>query len=121
MVELTEEETAELAADLKSLRDELGALLELSEESARPVDLDQPIGRISRVDAMQQQSMAEATREGHRHRLDQVKLALAALAEDEYGLCRHCEEPIGFKRLKARPETPLCIACQGRMELKRGG
>jgi DnaK suppressor protein len=121
MEELDPEQTAELATDLRALRDELQALLELSEESARPVDLDQPIGRISRVDAMQQQSMARATREGHRLRLDQVKLALAALGEDEYGLCRRCEEPIGFKRLKAKPETPLCIVCQGRMEVGRGG
>ena len=119
MVELDETETAELAADLKALRDDLRALLELSADGARPVDLDQPIGRISRVDAMQQQSMVKATREGHRRRLDQVRLALAALEDDEYGLCRRCEEPIGFKRLKAKPETPLCVACQGRMEAKR--
>lgn len=121
MEELDEAETAELAGDLQALRDELLALLELSEEGARPVDLDQPIGRVSRVDALQQQSMARATREGHRHRLDQVKLALAALAEDEYGLCRRCEEPIGFRRLKAQPETPFCVACQGRMDENRKG
>jgi DnaK suppressor protein len=116
MEELTDAEIAELAADLRALRDELQVLLELSEESTRPVDLEQPIGRISRMDAMQQQSMARATRDGHRSRLDQVKRALAALDEEEYGLCRRCEEPIGFKRLEARPETPFCIACQGRME-----
>jgi DnaK suppressor protein len=121
MDELEEEERAELAADLRSLLDELHAALELSAEGAKPVDLDQPIGRISRVEALQQQSMARATREGHRSRLDQVKLALSALEEDEYGLCRRCEEPIGFKRLKARPETPLCVACQGRMEGRREG
>ena len=30
--------------------------------------------------------------------------------------CRRCEEPIGFRRLQARPETPLCVACQNQRE-----
>jgi DnaK suppressor protein len=80
------------------------------------VDLDEPIGRLSRMDAMQQQKMAQASRRATRMRLDQVGAALANLAAGEYGLCRVCEEPIGYKRLKARPETPRCLECQRKSE-----
>jgi DnaK suppressor protein len=85
----------------------------------KPVDLDAPIGRLSRMDAMQQQAMATATQEKARTRLAQVRLALVAHAahpDGEYGHCRRCEECIGVRRLRSRPETPFCIECQGRRE-----
>lgn len=110
--ELTPEEVKELRADLKVLREELQALLDDSGESSRPVDLEQPIGRVSRIDAIQQQKMAQAGRRNQEARLRLVNAALARIPGGDYGLCSECEEPIGFQRLKARPESRLCIACQ---------
>ncbi len=60
--------------------------------------------------------MAKATEEKAKLRLAQVRVALAAHAEGEYGYCRRCEEPIGIRRLRSRPETPFCVECQGRRE-----
>lgn len=113
-MELTPEEREELLQDLKDLRDELKALLGTAEEGAGKVDLDLPIGRLSRVDALQQQSMAKATLENLRVRLAAVEHALAKT--DEFGLCRVCGDDIGYKRLKARPEASLCLACQEERE-----
>jgi DnaK suppressor protein len=110
--ELQDQERDELAAALHKLQAELTALLDDVSAGARPVDLDEPIGRLSRMDAMQQQKMAQASRRAARLRLDQVTAALAALESGDYGLCRDCEEAIGYRRLKARPETPLCLECQ---------
>jgi len=113
---LTREQRQQLQARLLELRGELERLLEHSAEGARPVDLDQPIGRLSRMDALQQQSMVRAGRDNARQRLQRVQAALALFARDEYGLCRLCEEPIGYARLAAQPEAPLCLACQGERE-----
>jgi DnaK suppressor protein len=52
----------------------------------------------------------------HQEALTQVRSALARLREGSYGLCESCGNPIGFARLPARPEAPLCIACQARAE-----
>ncbi len=114
--ELSTEQQAQLHQRLLELRHELEALLASSEAASRPVELDQPIGRLSRMDALQQQHMAQAGRENTRQRLQRVQAALALFARNEYGLCRLCEEPIGFARLSARPEAPLCLACQGERE-----
>jgi len=116
MKTMTAEQREELRQDLLALREDLQRLLKSSEAAAKPVGLDQPIGRLSRMDAMQQQSMVQANRRAAGHRLSQVERALRCLAEDEYGLCTECEEDIGFARLKARPETPLCIKCQSHLE-----
>ena len=114
MEELTAEQMEELRTDLvdlhASLQEAVGA------EGAKPVDVDEPIGRISRGDAMQQQQMARATKQKNQLRLQQCEVALKAADNGEYGYCRMCEEPIGYKRLKARPETPFCLACQTNRE-----
>lgn len=114
--ELTDAELEELGNRLRALVDELTLALESSREGAQVVSLDQPIGRLSRMDAIQQQKMAEASRRQQELRLGQVRVALAALEEGEYGFCRACQEPIGVRRLSACPETPFCLRCQGGRE-----
>jgi DnaK suppressor protein len=120
MDELTAEQTAELRDVLVALRGELERLLDATREGTRPVDLDEPIGRLTRMDAMQQQSMSAANRGEHDLRLRLVQQALRAMEQETYGLCRKCEEPVGYARLKARPESPFCIDCQDAIERKRG-
>ena len=114
--ELTEDQIAYLHQSLLTLQKELATLLVTSEESVQTVDLDQPIGRLSRMDAMQQQKMAQANRAAHQMKAKQVVAALAAFQGDEYGYCKMCDESIGFKRLNAKPEAPFCVNCQSRNE-----
>ena len=116
MDELTDAELTELTAALEALRDELEAQLARPSDRAEIVDLDQPIGRISRVDALQQQAMSKEQLRRARLRLAQVRQALAAVEDDEYGFCRRCEEPIGVRRLRVVPESPFCLACRTDIE-----
>ena len=116
MEELSEEQERELADDLVRLKSELADLLDISREGTQTVELDQPIGRLTRMDALQQQKMAQASRGGHQVRARQVEAALKALKQGEYGYCRRCEEAIGYRRLKAKPETPFCLGCQSASE-----
>lgn len=44
--------------------------------------------------------------------LAKIDLALKKIEEGTFGTCETCEEPIGKKRLEARPETNLCIRCK---------
>jgi DnaK suppressor protein len=113
--ELTAEQYAELHRLLLSLQEELQGLLKRTDE-LDTVDLEQPIGRISRVDAIQQQQMAAARHRRHDLQLRQVMVALKAVAEDEFGYCKRCGEPVGYRRLKARPETPCCVPCMSIIE-----
>ena len=116
MSELSEAQSKELRADLERLFLQIQADLEQSAEAGMTVDLDEPIGRLSRMDAMQQQKMVQAQRERLKLRLGQVKAARAAFDREEYGACRLCDEPIPYKRLKARPEAPFCIDCRSAAE-----
>src|SRR5210317_302641 len=118
MPELTRRQLEELHRALLSLRRELQQLLADSTDGARPVSLDEPIGRLSRMDAMQQQSMVQANRRTAQTRLTRIETALRRCANDDYGFCASCEEEIGYARLKAQPEAPFCIGCQSNKETR---
>jgi len=120
MDDLTSEQITELGVALGALRDEIESLLATTRDGTRPVDLDEPIGRLTRMDAIQQQSMSAANRRSHDIRLRQVLQALGAISQGRYGECRRCEDPIGYSRLEARPESPYCLECQGEVDRKHG-
>ncbi len=76
------------------------------------VELDQQsVGRLSRMDALQNQAMANANharRQAHKTRL---KAALKRMEEGEYGYCEDCGEDIAVKRLEFDPAANKCIEC----------
>ncbi len=120
MDEISAAQIEALHAQLLELVEQLQATLDSTRDAARPVELDQTtMGRVSRIDAIQQQKMIEASRRNQTVRLRQARAALARIADDEYGDCLKCDEPIGTARLTARPESPFCVACQGRAEKTR--
>ena len=109
--DLTESQVDELVADLVALQADIQGQIDAPSDRTSTVDLDKPMGRVSRVDALQEQKMAQAQRNRLRGRLSQISVALKVAEADEYGECRRCGESIGYQRLKAAPEAPLCLPC----------
>jgi len=97
---------------LLDLKAELLNNLQALEQSANPVALDQQrVGRLSRMDAMQMQSMAKAEQARAKVQLKKIAAALQRIESDEFGDCQHCGEIINPKRLEIDPATPLCLSC----------
>lgn len=95
---------------LTAKRDEVTALLTQTQDDRAPVVLDQTQqGRLSRIDAMQQQAMAEETRRRRQRAVQLIDAALRRVDEGEYGYCVTCGEPIEAQRLSLDPATPFCI------------
>lgn len=114
--ELSAAEVDELRLALEAARREAEGLLELSREGEKPVAVDTSIGRLTRMDALQQQSMTQATRAASELRSRQVAAALGRIAAGTYGACLGCDKPIGVARLRVRPEATLCVRCQSARE-----
>lgn len=111
-MELSEEQIESLQKNLQALEVSLPGEIAQAKKASAPVELDQTaFGRVSRIDAIQQQQMQAAAVRRMEQRLEQVKEALKRLETDDYGYCGVCEEPISFERLKAQPESRICIAC----------
>lgn len=99
---------------LLSEKQELEALSEDARESRSAVELDQQgVGRLSRMDAMQQQAMAVASERRRRMRITQIEAALKRLETDDFGYCIRCGEPIPEERLTIDPASTLCVDCAG--------
>jgi DnaK suppressor protein len=108
---------ADIERQLRERRAEVLGLIEEHEGDHQPVELDQArVGRLSRMDALQGQAMAEATDRRRHQELERIDAALARLAEGDYGFCLECGEAIAEKRLAFDPAAPLCIACASRQE-----
>ena len=85
--------------------------------SSEVVELDQArVGRLSRMDAMQAQAMAQASVRRRDMTLRNITLALARIDNGDYGICRSCDEPIHRKRLEFDPTAILCIQCASAAE-----
>ncbi len=102
----------EIRTRLLAMLEDIAAQDALGKDSARIVTLDQQsVGRLSRMDALQNQAMAQAT-ERRRHATRQrILAALARLDADDYGYCAECGEEIPPARLEFDPAVPRCIAC----------
>ncbi len=96
---------------------QLQELVQQAGQHSGPVELDQQaIGRLSRLDAIQQQQMMQAEIRQAKVSLTKVDAALVRLAEGEYGECLECGNAIAEARLALRPEASLCIQCQSDKE-----
>lgn len=106
-----------LREQLESRKLELLSQIEGVDDAARPVELDQQsVGRVSRVDAIQQQQMALANKQQATVLLRSIELALQRVDDGSYGACLECGEAIAEARLQAQPWAGLCIDCQSARE-----
>jgi DnaK suppressor protein len=105
---------ARLRAALASLAGELAELHAALADTAAPVSPSESLGRLTRLDAMQDQALAVSRRADVDARRLRVERALRAIDEPDgdYGICIGCDEPIASARLDAMPDALLCIGCQ---------
>jgi len=116
-VELNSHQLDEFRQLLEARREELEAQMSSGDEATKPVILDQQsVGRVSRIDAIQQQQMAIANQQQAAQILQRIELGLQRIERGEYGLCLQCAEPIALARLQAQPFASLCLDCQAASE-----
>nr|WP_319388868.1 TraR/DksA family transcriptional regulator [uncultured Cohaesibacter sp.] len=102
---------------LEGRRIEINALNDLSKETRAIVALDQQsVGRLSRMDALQGQAMAEATQRRRVLELQKIEQAIKRLDSGDFGYCVECDEKIPLERLEIDPTATLCVACAAKKE-----
>jgi len=112
---LSPEEIAEfkemLSEKRKSLIDQARDTLAAQEdqEVRAPDEVDQASTEYD-------QSFEYRMRDREKFLLRKIEKALTRIDEGEYDLCEGCGNPIGKKRLIARPETTYCIVCKEEQE-----
>jgi len=109
---LTKDQIQMFGKALTTLRHKLVSQDEGSAGWRAPVELDQQsVGRLSRMDAMQQQAMSDAEARRRQIDLKRIDAALTRIDADEFGWCLECGEGIAIKRLEVDPMATLCVGC----------
>ena len=101
-------------ARLTARRDELNKLSSISADDRDAVELDQQsVGRLSRMDALQRQAMAQAQERARAVELARLEQAMRRLEDGEYGWCATCGDEIAAARLEVDPAAAVCVECAG--------
>jgi DnaK suppressor protein len=105
------------------------ALLELAEveralgnaeAGGSVVPLDQSrVGRLSRMDALQQQGMASGLKERLMLQKRRLQATLERMRNGRFGICCECEDVIPLERLRANLAAPFCAYCQEEIDERR--
>jgi DnaK suppressor protein len=104
--------TETMRSSLEARKTELVQREQASQDSRATVELDQTrVGRLSRMDALQGQAMAQETERRRKLELQRIDAALERLETDEYGYCLTCGDEISVKRLELDPAVTVCIDC----------
>lgn len=92
---------------IEETEDEIEHLTELT----KPVAPDNAIGRLSRMDAINNKTINDASLRENKSKLQKLERALERVKEENFGNCAKCGEEIAFGRLKFMPWTTKCVGC----------
>lgn len=92
---------------IKKLSREINELKEFT----KPVAPENAIGRLSRMEAINNKSIAEASLRNCEGKLKKLKKALQDIDQKDFGHCIKCKNEIPFMRLKLMPESSFCVKC----------
>lgn len=111
---MTEDEKKEIKKiiddHIESVLDEIEELKELT----KPVKLDASVGRLSRMDAINNKAINEKQLRDKKSTLQKLERAQERYEEGKLGKCLKCGDDIPFGRLKFMPYTTRCVQCAGR-------
>jgi len=85
--------------------------IEELEIKTAPIAPDISLGRLTRLDAMQEKSINESILTKAKIRLKKIIFVVRKIDEEDYGLCSICEEEIPYGRLCIVPESTICVNC----------
>ena len=79
----------------------------------KPIPPSDAIGRVSRMDAINNKSVNEAALRQAEKQRQGLDRALQRLDDDRFGLCTRCGEPIPTGRIMLMPGALTCVRCAG--------
>lgn len=83
------------------------------QEEARPIAPENAIGRVSRMDAINNKAISEAALRKAEAKRANLQYALSRIDEPDFGVCAKCQVTIPYQRLLLVPQSRFCVNCAG--------
>ena len=98
---------AKLLDEIKSTKEKIVKYSEL----CRPIAPENAIGRVSRMDAINNKSIVEAALREAKKKINQLLIMQEQIKELDFGICMKCNSSIPFMRLLIKPHARFCVKC----------
>ena len=105
------EERQELKGKIEEAIEAQKVLIASLSETSKPVAPDNAIGRLSRMEALNDRAVSEASLNAARHKLSRLETALGKVDQPDFGFCVSCDNPIPPGRILLMPEATRCVPC----------
>ncbi|MEL6812945.1 MAG: TraR/DksA C4-type zinc finger protein [Bacteroidota bacterium] len=101
--------------DIKSRMEEdivaTQGLVKKYQELTKPIAPENAIGRVSRMDAINNKSVNEAALRKAEQKLKNLEIALTKIDDTNFGICIRCHNPIPVGRILLMPQAITCVHC----------
>jgi len=81
------------------------------QDLAKPIAPENAIGRISRMDAINNRSISEEALRKAKLKLNNLQIALSNIDDDDFGICGKCHQQIPVGRILLVPQSRFCVNC----------
>ncbi len=81
------------------------------QKMCKPIAPDDAIGRVSRMDAINNKSVLEAALRKAQTKLKKLEIVKAEINNTSFGICVKCNRSIPIPRLILIPESKNCVNC----------
>jgi RNA polymerase-binding transcription factor len=105
------EEKQELKRKIEEVIEAQKVLIASLAETSKPVAPDNAIGRLSRMEALNDRAVSEASLNAARHKLSRLETVLGKVDQPDFGICVSCDNPIPPGRILLMPEATRCVPC----------
>ncbi|MCB9223442.1 MAG: TraR/DksA C4-type zinc finger protein [Crocinitomicaceae bacterium] len=96
-----------LKAEIKKTSEHIREL----KESTQPIEPDCAIGRVSRMDAINNKAINEAALRKAETKLKNLQFALSNVNDPDFGKCAKCNSQIPIQRIILIPQSRYCVKC----------
>lgn len=83
-------------------------------ELTKPISPENAIGRVSRMDAINNKSINDLGLRKQENKLRKLEIALSKIELENFGVCSMCKNPIQEGRIMLMPESSFCVGCSSR-------
>jgi len=108
---MKQEELKKIEKEIRTMISQITIEISDLEDSTRPVAPENSIGRISRMDAINNKSVVEASLRNRKKKLSKLQLSLSKVYKPGFGTCTSCKRTINPKRLILMPQSDKCVNC----------
>lgn len=114
MAGLSEKDKAEIKQKIIEAIQQCELAIRQLESATEPISPENSIGRVSRMDAINNKGVSDAAMRQKERQLIKLKKALEKIDSHSFGICKECGNMINPKRIMYMPESDNCIRCAER-------